>query len=78
MPTNPSMGKIPQSLEGSGRSQTRQRGDCSSDWKNTDSHALPSGGDYSSDWKNWDLDGAEPNLGEVCPDCSNKKGLLGV
>ncbi len=43
MPTNPSMGKIPQSLEGSGRSQTRQRGDCSSDWKNTDSHALPSG-----------------------------------
>lgn len=43
MPMNPSMGKIPQSLEGSGRSQTRQRGDCSSGWKNTDSHALPSG-----------------------------------
>ena len=30
-------------LEESVRSQDRQRGDCSSGWKNTDFHALPSG-----------------------------------
>ena len=30
-------------LEESVRSQDRQRGDCSSGWKNTDSHTLPSG-----------------------------------
>ena len=30
-------------LEESGRSQDRQREDCSSEWKNTDFHALPSG-----------------------------------
>lgn len=30
-------------LEKSVRSQDRQRGDCSSGWKNTDFHALPSG-----------------------------------
>lgn len=30
-------------LEESVRSQDRQRGDCSSEWKNTDFHALPSG-----------------------------------
>lgn len=36
-------GKVLQTLEESVRSQDRQRGDCSSGWKNTDFHALPSG-----------------------------------
>ena len=36
-------GKILHPLEESVRSQDRQRGDCSSGWKNTDFHALPSG-----------------------------------
>ena len=35
--------QILQTLEESVRSQDRQRGDCSSGWKNTDFHALPSG-----------------------------------
>ena len=37
------VGRILQTLEESVRSQDRQRGDCSSGWKNTDSHTLPSG-----------------------------------